>query len=257
MGAKFIIIAGLLCASFVCSAQKAQTKDSIFNTERFVPQTLTTSEYINYQLPPLDSLFEGAKTNPRLKAIGASIEAARNDLKVTKRDWLQYFSVRAGYTYGILGTYTDQETQYVPLTTVYSGSTQNSWSIGANINIPFNRLFGHRVSIKKQREIVRNAEYTQQVEFDEIKNEIIELYCNIQYQLKLLKLATETITLYNAEYQVAELDYINDNNNTNRLLSDIKNSQTAAQIEYEKIINELNIMFLKLEIISNVQFKNK
>ena len=56
---------------------------------------------------------------------------------------------------------------------------------------------------------------------------------------------------------MAELDYINDNNNTNRLLSDIKNSQTAAQIEYEKIINELNIMFLKLEIISNVQFRNK
>ncbi len=75
--------------------------------------------------------------------------------------------------------------------------------------------------------------------------------------MKLLKLALETITLYNAEYQVAELDYINDNNNTNRLLSDIKNSQTAAQIEYEKIINELNIMFLKLEIISNVQFRNK
>ena len=98
MGAKFIIIAGLLCASFVCPAQKAQTRDSILNTERFVPQILTTNEYINYQLPPLDSLFDGAKTNPRLKAIGASIEAARNDLKVTKRDWLQYFSVRAGYT---------------------------------------------------------------------------------------------------------------------------------------------------------------
>ena len=102
---------------------------------------LTTNEYINYQLPPLDSLFEGAKTNPRLKAIGASIEAARNDLKATKRDWLQYFSVRAGYTYGILGTYTDQESQYTPLTTVYSGATQNSWSVGANIIIPFNRFF--------------------------------------------------------------------------------------------------------------------
>lgn len=118
-------------------------------------QTLTTNEYINYQLPPLDSLFEGAKTNPRLKAIGASIEAARNDLKATKRDWLQYFSVRAGYTYGILGTYTDQETQYTPLTTVYSGATQNSWSVGANIIIPFNRLFSHRVNVKNKKNLSR------------------------------------------------------------------------------------------------------
>ena len=77
MGAKFIIIACLLYANFVCSAQKAQTRDSILNTERFVPQALTTNEYINYQLPPLDSLFEGAQRNPRLKAIGASIEAAQ------------------------------------------------------------------------------------------------------------------------------------------------------------------------------------
>ena len=122
MGAKYIIIACLLCADFVCLAQEKQKRDSIPPYESFVPQTLTTNEYINYQLPPLDSLFEGAKTNPRLKAIGASIEAARNDLKATKRDWLQYFSVRAGYTYGILGTYTDQESQYTPLTTVYSGA---------------------------------------------------------------------------------------------------------------------------------------
>lgn len=151
MGAKYIIIACLLCADFVCFAQEKQKRDSIPPYESFVPQTLTTNEYINYQLPPLDSLFEGAKTNPRLKAIGASIEAARNDLKATKRDWLQYFSVRAGYTYGILGTYTDQETQYTPLTTVYSGATQNSWSVGANIIIPFNRLFSHRVKREKTK----------------------------------------------------------------------------------------------------------
>ena len=80
MGAKYIIIACLLCADFVCFAQEKQKRDSIPPYESFVPQTLTTNEYINYQLPPLDSLFEGAKTNPRLKAIGASIEAARNDL---------------------------------------------------------------------------------------------------------------------------------------------------------------------------------
>ncbi len=257
MDTKYIIIGCLLFLNLVCLGQNRQTTDSVPNPTRFIPQTLTTNEFINYQLPPLDTLFESAKKNPRLKAIQASIEAARNDLKVAKRDWWQYFSVRAGYNYGILGTYTDQETQYTPLTTVYSGATQSSWSVGANISIPFDKLFTHRVSVKKQKELVKNAEYSQQVTFDEIKNEIIELYCNIQYQLKLLKLATETITLYRAEYQVAELDYINDNSNANRLLSDIKNSQKVAQVEYEQIINELNIMFLKLEVISNIQFRNK
>ena len=257
MSIKYIIIGCCLLSNLVCTGQDQPTRDSILNSARFVPQTLTTNEFITFQLPPLDSLFESAKTNPRLKAIEASIAAARYDLKATKRDWWQYFSVRAGYTYGILGMYSDQETQYAPLTTVYSGSTQNSWSIGANISIPFDRLFRHNVTVKKQKEIIKNVEYSQQVTFDEIKSAIIELYCSIQYQLKLLKLATETITLYNAEYQVAELEFINNKSTTNRLLSDIKNSQKMAKIEYEGIIKELNIMFLKLEVITNVQFRIK
>ncbi|WP_099293554.1 TolC family protein [Butyricimonas sp. Marseille-P3923] len=257
MDTKYIIIGCLLFLNLVCLGQNRQTTDSVPNPTRFIPQTLTTNEFINYQLPPLDTLFESAKKNPRLKAIQASIEAARNDLKVSKRDWWQYFSVRAGYNYGILGTYTDQETQYTPLTTVYSGATQSSWSVGANISIPFDKLFTHRPTVKKQQEVIKNIEYTQQIEFNLIKNEIIELYCGIQYQLRLLKLATETITLYNAEYKVAELDYINDKGNKNRLLSDLKGSQKDAKIEYEKIISQLNIMFLKLEIISNMQFRNK
>ena len=181
MDTKYIIIGCLLFLNLVCLGQNRQTTDSVPNPTRFIPQTLTTNEFINYQLPPLDTLFESAKKNPRLKAIQASIEAARNDLKVAKRDWWQYFSVRAGYNYGILGTYTDQETQYTPLTTVYSGATQSSWSVGANISIPFDKLFTHRPSVKKQQQIIQNIEYTQQVAFNEIKNEIIELYCNVQY----------------------------------------------------------------------------
>jgi hypothetical protein len=257
MSIKYIIIGCCLLLNLVCFGQNNQTRDSILNSIKFIPQTLTTNEFINYQLPPLDSLFESAKNNPRLKAIEASIKAARNDLKVAKRDWWEYFSIRAGYTYGILGTYTDQETQYTPLTTVYSGATQSSWSVGANVSIPFNRLFSHRATVKKQKELVKNVEYTQQITFDEIKNEIIELYCGIQYQMELLKLATESITLYTSEYQVAEIDYINNKNNKDRTLSDLKHSQKVAKIEYEKIISELNVMFLKLEIITNVQFRNK
>ncbi|MCB6972374.1 MULTISPECIES: TolC family protein [Butyricimonas] len=258
MDTKYIIIGCLLFLNLVCLGQNRQNRDSILNVKGFVPQALTTSEFIDFQLPLLDSLFEGAQKNPRIKEIESAIEAARNDLKIAKRDWWQYFTVRAGYTYGILGTYTDQETQYTQLTTVYSGINQSSWTVGANISIPFNRLFSHRASVKKQKELVRSSEYTKQIKFDEIKNEIIELYCNIQYQLKLLKLATESITLYNAEYQVAELDYINNKTkNSDRTLSDFKHSQKVAKIEYENIINELNIMFLKLELISNMHLRNK
>ena len=248
----------IYCCSILPSLCFGQKSDTIAqDTTRFIPKTLSTNEFINYQLPSLEVLFENAKSNPRLKAIEAAIEAARCDLKLTKRDWLQYFSVHAGYTYGILGTYTDQESQYTPLTTVYSGATQSSWTVGGNVSIPINQLFKHRLNVKKQKRLIENVEYSQQIAFDEIKGEIIELYCTVQFQLKMLKLATETITLYDAEYQTVVLDYINNKNKTNRLLSDIKNSQKDAKTEYEKIINELNILFLKLELICNTNLRNR
>ena len=266
MKIKYIITTAILLA--ICfldsSAQehkrKRKDEDQINihrDTINYKPVTLTTDEFRNYHLPPLEVLFENARNNPKLKAIEAAMLATRADLRSTRRDWLQYFSVRAGYTYGILGTYTDTESQYNPLTTIYSGATQNSWQIGANVNIPLNSLFNQSSKVRKQREIYRQSQYEQEVTFNEIKNEIIEIYCNIQYQLKLLKIATESLTLYNAEYTVSETDFINDNQNQNRLLSDIKHSHQVALTEYETIINNLNILFLKLEIISNTKIINK
>ncbi len=265
MKIKYIIVCVLLLTCYVdCFSQehKRRKKDEdkiniLRDTVNYKPVTLTTDEFRNYHLPPLDTLFKNARNNPRIKAVEAAMLAARSDLRSTRRDWLQYFSVRAGYTYGILGTYTDTESQYNPLTTVYSGATQHSWSVGANINIPLNTLFNQSSKVRKQREIYKEAQYKQEMAYDEIKNEIIEIYCNIQYQLKLLKIATESLTLYDADYTISETDFINNNRNQNRTLSDLKHSHQISLTDYETIINNLNILFLKLEVISNTKIINK
>lgn len=265
MKIKYILLCIILLGYFLESPaqeRKRRKKDDDKitihrDTVNYKPVTLTTEEFRNYHLPPLEVLFENARNNPRIKAVEAAVRASRAELRSTRRDWLQYFSVRAGYTYGILGTYTDTETQYNPLTTVYSGATQSSWSVGANVNIPLNSLFNQSSKVKQQQEKYIQSQYEQESIFNEIKNEIIEIYCNIQYQLKLLKIATESQTLYDADYNVSEANFINDNNNQNRLLSDIKHSHQVALTEYETIVNNLNILFLKLEIISNTKIINK
>ena len=265
MKIKYILLCIILLGCFLESTaqeRKRRKKDDdkitiLRDTVNYKPITLTTDEFRNYHLPPLEALFESARNNPRLKAVEAAMQASRAELRTTRRDWLQYFSVRAGYTYGILGTYTDTETQYNPLTTVYSGATQSSWSIGANVNIPLNSLFNQSSKVRKQREVYIQSQYEQEAVFNEIKNEIIEIYCNIQYQLKLLKIATESLTLYDADYTSSEADFINNNQTQNRMLSDLKHSHQLALTEYEYIINTLNILFLKLEIISNTKIITK
>lgn len=263
MKIKYILLFCILfCWTIDSTAQNRRKKDEDKigqiqqDTIKYKPVSLTTDEFRNFHLPSLEVLYENARNNPRLKAIEASIEAARMDLKANRRDWFKYFSLRAGYTYGILGTYTDVETEYIPLHTTYSGATQSSWSIGANINIPLDHLLNHNLATRKQKQLYQNAQYSEEVAFNEIKNEIIELYCNIQYQLKLLKIATESLALYTADYSVAETDFIN-NEVQKRSLSDIKHSHQVALTEYETIVNNLNILFLKLELISNTKLINK
>lgn len=222
----------------------------------FIPRTLSTEEYQNFQLPSLQQLFESARTNPRLSAIEASIQAAKYDTKLAKRDWWSYFSLHAGYNYGILGTYVDRESEYQPLTTTYSGSSQSSWQIGANFNLPLDRLLNHRLNVKKRQQLAESEEYTQEIVFNEIKQEIVELYSNVQYQLKMLRIVIDAITLYSADYDVARNDFVN-NKITTSGLTEIKNSQKNAQTEYELIISRINIYLLKLEIITNMKLISK
>lgn len=218
--------------------------------------TFTPDDFKNFHLPPLQTLFENARRNPRLEAIQASIEAAKSEVKLAKRDWLNYFSVRAGYTYGILGIYTDSETKYTPLTTTYSGSTQNSWSVGANVSIPFDQLLNHKLRVKRQQQLVKNAEYTKEIAFNEVKSEIVELYSNIQYRLKMLEAASESITLYESDYSIAKSEFIN-NQLTPTELSALKDSQRKAKEEYHMIVSQLNMLLLKLEILTNTKLISK
>lgn len=263
MKLKIIILISLfLYGTNIVTAQRKNRKnnDQITikqDTIKSTPVNLTTEEFKKLHLPALETLFETAKNNPRLKAVEMAMEEARCDLKKSRRDWLQFFSVHAGYNYGILGTYVDTETQYNPLTTVYSGTSQSSWSVGANVNIPLNLLLNQRQTIKKQQQTYMQSQYEKEITFNEIKNEIIEIYCNIQYQLKLLKIATESLTLYDSEYFISEADFVNNHNSKNEALSDLKHKYQVALTEYETIINTLNILILKLEIISNTKILNK
>ena len=60
----------IYCCSILPSLCFGQKSDTIAqDTTRFIPKTLSTNEFINYQLPSLEVLFENAKSNPRLKPL--------------------------------------------------------------------------------------------------------------------------------------------------------------------------------------------
>lgn len=240
---------------------------SSFSQEASLPaQTVTdttdwvkwlTEEYSQFKLPPLQTLLEDARVNnPQVLQNNANIEAAQYDLKIERRKWLSYLSARAGYTYGILGTYSDYESRYDNLTTTYTGSSQHSYSVGANLTIPINDLVSRGTSVKRQRKIIEQAEYSREVVYNMLKIEIIELYTDIQSLLAILQRQSETLITFDANYKITVNNFIN-GKATPYDLSVVKNEQTKALAEYESTRAKLTSLILRLEIITGSKIVNK
>ena len=216
-----------------------------------------TEEYSLFKLPPLQTLLEDARiNNPQVLQNNANIEAAQYDLKIERRKWLSYLSARAGYTYGILGTYSDYESRYDNLTTTYPGSSQHSYSVGANLTIPINDLVSRGTSVKRQRKIIEQAEYSREVVYNMLKIEIIELYTDIQSLLAILQRQSETLITFDANYKITVNNFIN-GKATPYDLSVVKNEQTKALAEYESTRAKLTSLILRLEIITGSKIVNK
>ena len=240
---------------------------SSFSQEASLPaQTVTdttdwvkwlTEEYSQFKLPPLQTLLEDARVNnPQVLQNNANIEAAQYDLKIERRKWLSYLSARAGYTYGILGTYSDYESRYDNLTTTYTGSSQHSYSVGANLTIPINDLVSRGTSVKRQRKIIEQAEYSREVVYNMLKIEIIELYTDIQSLLAILQRQSETLITFDANYKITVNNFIN-GKATPYDLSVVKNEQTKALADYESTRAKLTSLILRLEIITGSKIVNK
>lgn len=149
---------------------------------------LTTEDYTNISLPPLDLLFENAKGGPIYELAGVKEQIERKLLAKERRAFLKFFSARGTYQWGKVGmdnTFTDVST---PIMYNYNTSKQTMYTIGGAINIPFDELFDLSPRVKRQKLNVKAAALEREVKFEEMKREIIEMYATATSQLNVLKL---------------------------------------------------------------------
>ena len=137
---------------------------------------LQPSDYSSITLPPLDLLFENAKSAPTYELASVKEQIERKLLAKEKRAFLGFFSLRGSYQYGMFGnesTYTD--VAIAPYLT-YATQAQNGYTVGAGVNIPLDGLFDLTARVKRQKLNVRTAQLEKEVKFEEMKKEIILLY---------------------------------------------------------------------------------
>lgn len=145
---------------------------------------LNPEDYTNISLPPLDLLFENAKGGPIYELASVKEQIERKLLAKERRAVLSFFNIRGSYQWGKFGndyTFTDVST---PILYNYSTSKQQTYTVGAAVNIPLDELFDLAPRVRRQKLNVKTAALEREAKFEDMKKEIIGALRNSDIPIK-------------------------------------------------------------------------
>ena len=183
-------------------------------------------------------------------------DEANADMKITKREWLDYFRVYGQYQYGRLVQLSTRETIEDPSFLTSIGSNQHTYSVGISVSIPFGDLFsrGQKVRMKKAR--FRQLDYEYEMSIEERKLRILEAYNSVLQALATLKAKSDAAALYNAQMKISEQDFINGKIDIISLSME-RGRRSGAVISYQEGRATLHNAVTLLEMLTNVKIINR
>ncbi len=226
-------------------------------TQKISAQQLSAEDLLSLQLPPLDSLFEGARRSSMVEFYGYRMSGQELALKTERRSWLEYVTIFGTYQYGVMGinSFTNLGSNY-PIVYQNTGGEQLWYNIGAALNIPLNKVFDRRNRIKTQQLKIQETMKEREMWYDQQRVLIVELYIKAQGMLKVLKIVLEQSNLANAQFDLSQKDFMMGAINAQGL-SSAKGTQVQAFMQLENVRQELNTAILKLEVLASTKIINK
>lgn len=219
-------------------------------------ESLSPDDYLNLQLPPLEVLFENAKNSAAVDYYNVKMEEEASALKTEKRSWLKYFRFNSTYQWGLMGINTSFSDIDTPLFYQYSGARQNWYNVGVSLSIPFDDFFDRRNRITRQKLKTQATRVEMEKWHDEQKLKIIEMYTKAVKELSVLRLKAESLSFANAQFELAQQDFLNGNIQAGDL-GQIKSMQMNSLESYEQTRSELNLALLQLEVLSKTRILNR
>ena len=219
-------------------------------------EMFSPNDYLNLQLPPLETLFENAKNSAAVDYYQVKMEEEASALKTEKRSWLKYFRFSTTYQWGLMGinsTFSDSNT---PLFYQYSGGRQNWYNVGVSIAIPFDDFFDRGNRIHRQQLKTKATQVEMEKWHDDQKMKIIEVYTKAVKELSVLRLKAESLSFANTHFELSQQNFLNGNIDSGDL-NQIKAMQMDALESYEQTRSELNKALLQLEILSKTKILNR
>ena len=114
------------------------------------------STYTKLQLPPLQVFLNAVYNNASVQIRKEITEEEKSALQAEKKNWLNYFSIRGIYQYGVTSGNISQSDTNSPLFYTYTGTNQHLYNIGINMNIPLDDLFNRKSKVNEKNQNVSN-----------------------------------------------------------------------------------------------------
>ena len=189
------------------------------NAQVIKPHLLTDEILVTGRLVPDEEVSLSFETSGKItdifftegtlvKRAQSQVEQQKNEYRIEKRSWWNYFRLNGNYAFGRFNTLSESSETLVDWYQSTSTGTRHTFNLGASVSIGLGDLFNRPLKLKNYRYNIEQLQYTQDEVMEERKLKVLEAYNAVTEQLATIKAKAETAALYNAQMKISENDFI-------------------------------------------------
>ena len=204
------------------------------------------------ELPPLSVFLDAVSENATVKKAQSHIAQVKNEYRLEKREWWNYFRLNANYAFGRFNTINENSETFVDWYQSTSVGTRHTFNLGASFSIGLGDLFNRPIKLKDYRYKIEQLQYAQDEVMEDRKLKILEAYNAVTEQLATIKAKAETAALYNAQIKISEYNFVQGKITITELAVERARRSGAVTI-YEQARVALHNSIILLEMLTNVK----
>ena len=204
------------------------------------------------ELPPLSVFLDAVTENATVKRARSQVEQQKNEYRIEKRNWWNYFKLNGSYAFGRFNSLNENSETLVDWYQSTSVGTRHTFNLGATVSVGLGDLFNRPLKLKNYRYNIEQLQYTQDEVMEERKLKVLEAYNAVTEQLATIKAKAETAALYNAQMKISENSFIQGKIDIITLSLE-RARRTGAVTNYEQSRVALHNSIVLLEMLTNVK----
>lgn len=235
----------------ILEALKAEDEKTNISTVGLITSSMPT-EIDKLELPPLSVFLDAVIENATVKRAQSQVEQVRNQYRLQKRNWWNYFRFNGNYSYGRYNVIGNASDEFTPMYQTTMSSAQHNFNVGASVGISLGELFNRPLKLKDYRYQIEQLQYSQEEVMEQRKLRVLEAYNAVTEQLATIKAKAESAALYNAQMKISENNFIQGTIDIISLSLE-RARRSGAVVSYEQARAALHNSIVLLEMLTNVK----